>query len=75
MYFCITSSIGTQGEFGRLKKCFKRPVFYSIDRSKAVVLVLFSLFVVFFLALLSVFFFYMCCAASIEVTVFNSCPL
>ena len=55
--------------------------FYSTDRSKAVVLVLFLLFVALcsFVvpALLSVFFFffYMCCDASIVVTIFNSCPL
>ena len=37
MYFCIKSSIGTQGEVGRLV--------YSTDRSKAAVPVLFLLFV------------------------------
>ena len=43
------------------------PLVYSTDCSKAVVLVLFLLFVLFF--------FSMCCDASIVVTVFNSCPL
>ena len=41
----IKSSIGTQGEVGRLQKCFKPPVIYSTDRSKAVVPVLVLLFV------------------------------
>ena len=41
-------------------------VVYSTDRSKAVVPVLFLLFLLFS---------YMCCHASIMVTVFNSCPL
>ena len=40
MYFCIKSSIGTQGEVGQLKRVLNTPVVYSIDRSKAVVLVL-----------------------------------
>ena len=38
MYFCIKSSIGTQGEVGP-------PVVYSTDRSKAVIPVLVLLFV------------------------------
>ena len=37
MHYCIKSSIGTQGEDGRLFKCFEHPVVYSTDRSKAVV--------------------------------------
>ena len=50
MYFCIKSSIGTQGEVSWLKKCFDTrsapsppppppppPMVYSTDRSKAVV--------------------------------------
>ena len=45
MYFCIKSSIGTQDEVGWLKKCFKPPVIYSTDRSKAMVPVLVLLFV------------------------------
>ena len=44
MYFCIKSSIGTQ-RVGLLQKCFKPPVVYSSDRSKAVVPVLVLLFV------------------------------
>ena len=47
------------------KSALNHPVVYSTDRSKAVVLVLFLLFV---------FFVYMFCDASIVVTVFNSCP-
>ena len=54
MYFCIKSSIGTQGEVGWLWKCFNprpplppppTPVVCSADRSKAVVPVLVLLFV------------------------------
>ena len=51
MYFCIKSSIETQGEVGWLQKCFNptpTPVVYSSNRSKAVapVLVLLCCFVV-----------------------------
>ena len=60
------------------KSTLNLTVVYSTDRSKAVVLVLFLLFIALcsFVvpALLSVFF-YMCCDSSIVVTVFNSCPL
>ena len=53
MYFCIKSSIGTQGGVGWLWGCFKPPppttttppVVYSTGRSKAVVPVLVLLFV------------------------------
>ena len=61
------------------KACGLCPVVYSADRSKAVVPVLFLLFIALcsFVvpALLSVFSIYMCCVASIVVTVFNSCLL
>ena len=46
MYFCIKSSIGTQGEVSYLQKCFKPPVACSTNPSKAVVPVLVLLFVV-----------------------------
>ena len=45
MYFCIKSSIGTQGDVGRLQKSFEHPVVYSTGRFKAVVPVLVLLFV------------------------------
>ena len=50
MYFCIKSSIGTQGKssIGKLASCksaLNLPVVYSTDRSKAVVPVLVLLFV------------------------------
>ena len=47
MYFCIKSSIGTQGEVGWLWECFGPPVVCSADRSKAVDPVLVLLFVAF----------------------------
>ena len=54
----------------------KPPVVYSTGRSKAVVLVLFLLFVALWFPHCFLFsFFYLCCGASIVVTVFNSCPL
>ena len=40
MYFCIKSSIGTQGEVGSCKSALNPPVVCSTDRSKAVVPVL-----------------------------------
>ena len=45
MYFCIKSSIGTQGEVGWLCKCLNPSVVCSTDRSYAVVPVLVLLFV------------------------------
>ena len=54
------------------------PVVYSTDRSKAVALVLLLLFEAlcsFVVPALLSFFFCMCCAASIVLTVFNSCLL
>ena len=45
MYFCIKSSIGTQGEVASCKRALNPPVVYSTDRSKAVVPVLILLFV------------------------------
>ena len=45
MYFCIKSSIGTQGGIGWLWKCFNSPVVCSADCSKAVVPVFVLLFV------------------------------
>ena len=44
MYFCIRSSIGTQGELASCKSALNPPVVYSTDRSKAVVPVLVLLF-------------------------------
>ena len=44
MYFCIKSSIGTQGEVSSCKSALNPPVVYSTDRSKAVVPVLVLLF-------------------------------
>ena len=60
------------------KSALNLQLVYSTDRSKAVVLVLFLLFVAlcsFVVPVLRSVFFYMCCDASIVVTVFNSCPL
>ena len=45
MYFCIKSSIGTQGEVASCKRALNPPVVYSTNRFKAVVLVLILLFV------------------------------
>ena len=46
MYFCIKKYIGTQGEVCRQLKIFlNHPVVYGIDRSKAVVPVLFLFYV------------------------------
>ena len=45
MYFCIKSSIGTQGDLAGCKSALDPKVAYSTDRSKAVVLVLVLLFV------------------------------
>ena len=45
MYFCIKSSIGTQGELASCKNALNAPVVCSTDRSKAVVPVLVLLFV------------------------------
>ena len=45
MYFCIKSSIGTQGKLASCKSALKPPVVCSTDRSKAVVPVLVLLFV------------------------------
>ena len=45
MYFCIKSSIGTQGELVSCKMALNPPVVCSTDRSKAVVPVLVLLFV------------------------------
>ena len=55
------------------KSALNPPVVYSTDRSKAVVLVLFLLFVALWFPHYFLFF-YMFCDASI-VTVFNSCKL
>ena len=44
MYFCIKSSIGTQGEVTSCKSALNPPVVCSADRSKAVVAVLVFLF-------------------------------
>ena len=46
MYFCIKSSIGTRVKLAGYKSALKSPVVYSTDCSKAVVSVLFLLFVV-----------------------------
>ena len=45
MYFCIKSSIGTQGEVICCKSALNPPVVNSTDRSKAVVPVFVLLFV------------------------------
>ena len=70
-FLCISVLRVASGPRVKLASCKRSalnpPVVYSTDRFKAVVLVLFLLFVLFFL--------YMCCDASIVVTVFNSCPL
>ena len=60
---------GPRVKLASCKSALNPPVVFSTDRSKAVVLVLYLLFVA-----LS-FFICMCCDASIVVTVFNSCPL
>ena len=65
---------GPRVKLASCKSTLKPPVVFCTDRSKAVVLVLFLLFVALSVFLL-LFFFCMCCDASIEVTVFNSCPL
>ena len=81
-FLCISVlriASGPRVKLASCKSALNPPVVYSTDRSKAVVLMLFLLFVALcsFMvpALLSVFFFYICCDASIVVTVFNSCPL
>ena len=56
---------GPRVELASCKSALNPPEVFSTDRSKAVVLVLFLLFVALF--------FCMCCDASIVVTVFNSC--
>ena len=80
-FLCISVlriASGPRVKLASCKSALNPPVVYSTDRSKAVVLMLFLLFVALcsFMvpALLSVFF-YICCVASIMVTVFNSCPL
>ena len=45
MYFCIKSSIGTQGEVDYCKSALNPWWFYSTDHSKAVVPVLYLLFI------------------------------
>ena len=78
MFFPVLRvTLGPRVKLAGRKSALNPPVIYSTDRSKAVVLVLFLLFVALcsFVvpALLSVF--YMYCDASIVVTVFNSCSL
>ena len=68
-FLCISVlrvASGPRVKLASCKSALNPPVVYSTDRSKAVVLGLFLLFVLFV--------FYMCCDAGIVVTVFNSCP-
>ena len=81
-YLCISVIRVASGPREKLVGCksaLNPLVVYSIDRSKAVVLVLFLLFValraLWFPHCFLLFFFYMCCEASNVVTVFNSCQL
>ena len=60
MYFCIKGSIGIQGEVGRVKKAFNPTVIYSTDRSKAVVLMLFLVFVALWFSHCFLFLFFFC---------------
>ena len=66
---------GPRVKLARCKSALNPPVVFSTDRSKAVVLVLFFLFVALSVLFFFNFFLCMCCDASIVVTVFNSCPL
>ena len=67
MYFCIKSSIGADGEVGRLASCksaLNSPVVYSTDRSKAVVPVIVLLFVALWFILQGDLFYVLPCVIS-----------